>query len=127
MVSGIKKRAFKSKSRGSQFERGLDPALQAKLDEVINEGILDSVLPFVCPNVGTSSDCNGHHSIQALKPKVPVVKMAANPPPEITTEPIPTGKKINNTPEKQVSVTSKAHIRKKSSAQGGSMTVGDKE
>lgn len=31
------------------YKGHLDPVLKDKLNEVINEGILDSVLPFVCP------------------------------------------------------------------------------
>ncbi|XP_058466941.1 SANT and BTB domain regulator of class switch recombination [Malaya genurostris] len=67
----IQKRIFKKKSlsqcksqKNKQEtvdvpKRGLEPLLDEKLDEVLNEGILDSVLPFICPNNNTTS--HGYH------------------------------------------------------------------
>lgn len=115
----------KNSSRvSSNFDRGLDPALQAKLDEVINEGILDSVLPFVCPNVGTNNDCNGHHVVPQAKSQKASNNSAASHQKQTVAnevsqvvEPPMSSKKLNNTPEKQVSITSKAHMRKKNSTQ----------
>ncbi|GAB0100594.1 Kiaa1841 [Sergentomyia squamirostris] len=42
--------SMKSSSSKVKSEGQLDVMLSEKLDEVINEGILDSVLPFICPN-----------------------------------------------------------------------------
>lgn len=41
-------------SQKFDYKGHLDPFLKDKLNEVINEGILDSVLPFVCPAQNTS-------------------------------------------------------------------------
>lgn len=115
----------KSRShKSAHTENELDPALQQKLDEVINEGILDSVLPFVCPSVGSNTDCTGHHNASShsssrkhATPKPAIVNTQPDP------EPVPSGKKLHNTPEKQVTISAPKHIRKKASGQGSSITM----
>uniref|UniRef100_A0A1Q3FT16 SANT and BTB domain-containing protein n=1 Tax=Culex tarsalis TaxID=7177 RepID=A0A1Q3FT16_CULTA len=46
-------------------KRNLDALLNEKLDEVLNEGILDSVLPFICPVNPPSSSSGYGKSINA--------------------------------------------------------------
>lgn len=61
-------------------KKGLDDLLNEKLDEVLNEGILDSVLPFICPNnVATSTSGPSSYSKGANpKPSAhPVVQITS--------------------------------------------------
>lgn len=123
-----KKRSInKSKSKFNSFGDRLDPALQHKLDEVINEGILDSVLPFVCPNVGTNQDCNGHNVVlnTGTKPKpTQLLPKASNINNQVEIQGDHIGnntshasKKGHKSPEKQISVTHPPkNTRKKSSS-----------
>lgn len=125
-----KKSINKSRSNKSGCaDTGLDPALQQKLDEVINEGILDSVLPFVCPSVGSNTDCTGYHTAvthpnnrrqHTLKPTI----ISTQPDPE----PVSSAKKLNNTPEKQVAIPHAAMplsktMRKRTSGSGSMATM----
>ncbi|XP_055627087.1 SANT and BTB domain regulator of class switch recombination [Toxorhynchites rutilus septentrionalis] len=57
-------------------KKNLDALLNEKLDEVLNEGILDSVLPFICP-VNALSTNSYNKSI--------IAKSSANPVVQITT------------------------------------------
>lgn len=112
-------------------ERGLDPALQAKLDEVINEGILDSVLPFVC---GSGNDCNGHNTVisQNLVKQKPVVVPASVVKGPITQNDVPgegvanVPKKPQSTPDKQISVSHPPKTMRKKSSVGNNLAHGDK-
>lgn len=52
-------------------KRNLDALLNEKLDEVLNEGILDSVLPFICP-VNPPSSSSGYGKSIGTKPVVPI-------------------------------------------------------
>ncbi|XP_055606471.1 SANT and BTB domain regulator of class switch recombination isoform X2 [Uranotaenia lowii] len=63
-----KKSLSQNKSQKSKPEtiepqkRNLETLLNEKLDEVLNEGILDSVLPFICPNhVTTPGSSQGYN------------------------------------------------------------------
>ncbi|XP_062543396.1 SANT and BTB domain regulator of class switch recombination isoform X2 [Armigeres subalbatus] len=62
--------------------KALDDLLNEKLDEVLNEGILDSVLPFICPNNVATSTCGGPSYSKGTNPKPmathPVVQITAN-------------------------------------------------
>lgn len=133
----LRKRSVnKIRSKLSSYgERGLDPALQAKLDEVINEGILDSVLPFVCGS--GNQDCNGHNTIltpNLMKQKpvaVPVVKGNGTPAAQIEV-PAESAvissviKKPQSTPDKQISVSHPPKTMRKKSSIGNNLVHGDK-
>lgn len=88
----VQKKSFKkkslshTKSQKSKPEamdvpkKGLDTLLNEKLDEVLNEGILDSVLPFICPN-NVSTSTGGHTYNKGTNPKAsthPVVQITPN-------------------------------------------------
>uniref|UniRef100_A0AAG5D193 SANT and BTB domain-containing protein n=1 Tax=Anopheles atroparvus TaxID=41427 RepID=A0AAG5D193_ANOAO len=78
-----KKRAVSQKSQKSKPEvvempkNRLETILNEKLDEVLNEGILDSVLPFICP-----SNASGYHhksgTGQKMNGSSPLGMQAAN-------------------------------------------------
>lgn len=128
-----KKSVNKSRSKfNSCGERGLDPALQAKLDEVINEGILDSVLPFVCGSA--NQECNGHMTVvQNATKKIVTPSMKANNvvnaqgdvPAESSTA-TSNGKKPQSTPDKQISVSHPPKTMRKKSSVGSNLVHNDK-
>lgn len=133
----LRKRSVnKSRSKFSSCgERGLDPALQAKLDEVINEGILDSVLPFVCG--GINQDCNGHATVLTQnfvkqKQVVPVVKGSNGTGIQVGDVPaegagvVSVAKKPQSTPDKQISVSHPPKTMRKKSSVGSNLVHGDK-
>uniref|UniRef100_A0A336LZB2 CSON008929 protein n=1 Tax=Culicoides sonorensis TaxID=179676 RepID=A0A336LZB2_CULSO len=128
-----KKRSMtKGRSKFSSYhERGLDTALQAKLDEVINEGILDSVLPFVCGN--GNQECNGHNTVINQAKQKPVVVTNNNN--KTTAQDVPVespgtssnvNKKPHSTPDKQISVSHPPKILRKKSSLGNNLGHGDK-
>lgn len=49
ITNSSKSQKSKNDGNNNDYKSQLDPALSDKLNEVINEGILDSVLPYVCP------------------------------------------------------------------------------
>lgn len=66
------------KSKSGEVKSTLHPLLVEKLDDVINEGILDSILPFICSLkfsgnlsyfVGTEGDKTPHRSIKTPVPR----------------------------------------------------------
>ncbi|XP_063709375.1 SANT and BTB domain regulator of class switch recombination [Culicoides brevitarsis] len=130
-----KKGVTKSRSKfSSNGERGLDTALQAKLDEVINEGILDSVLPFVCGSA--NQECNGHATVTAnqngaksknLSPSVKAINGANNEKPQdLPIEGAAVGKKPQSTPDKQISVSHPPKTMRKKSSVGNSLGHNEK-
>uniref|UniRef100_A0A182Q0T7 SANT and BTB domain-containing protein n=1 Tax=Anopheles farauti TaxID=69004 RepID=A0A182Q0T7_9DIPT len=78
-----KKRTISQKSQKSKPEtvevpkNRLETILNEKLDEVLNEGILDSVLPFICPSNGSGYHHKGGTG-QKINGNSPLVGQAMN-------------------------------------------------
>lgn len=57
-------------------KKGLHPILEGKLDEILNEGILDSIIPFMCPlqpsvlNVPPVKQLKSKHRDASQSPRV---------------------------------------------------------
>lgn len=88
-IAEVPKKSFKKKSllhgksQRNKLEtaevprRNLDVLLNEKLDEVLNEGILDSVLPFICPG-SASANVHTYNKGTNHKPSLhPVVQITS--------------------------------------------------
>lgn len=65
--SGRRRFSLTKTTQKFDYKGHLDPFLKDKLNEVINEGILDSVLPFVCP----AQNSNVQSTTKIPKPQNP--------------------------------------------------------
>ncbi|XP_058837858.1 SANT and BTB domain regulator of class switch recombination isoform X2 [Topomyia yanbarensis] len=78
-----KKALSQSKPQKSRQEtvdvpkRNLDALLNEKLDEVLNEGILDSVLPFICPSNSNSSGHGYSKGTNSKSSQHPIVQITS--------------------------------------------------